>query len=225
MKITKNKIIQFGEIIEGPDGFAFPVLNEREIRAAAGILFLFAIMSFMNCQLTQNFTMLKYMITAFFADMSIRVFINPRFSPSLIAGRFAVRNQTPEYVGAKQKKFAWSIGVLLAGTIFVFQVLMNAASPITGIACLICLTFLFFEAAFGICLGCKFYPFFFKEKPELCPGEVCELRDRTGIQKITPAQVFVFCLFLFAMLALFSLQSENFKKPTYDLFGVYGENF
>ena len=32
-----NKIIQFGENIEGSD---IPVLNEREIRAAAGILFL-----------------------------------------------------------------------------------------------------------------------------------------------------------------------------------------
>ena len=34
-----NKVIQFGENVEGYD---IPVLNEREIRAAAGILFLFA---------------------------------------------------------------------------------------------------------------------------------------------------------------------------------------
>jgi len=36
-----------------------------------------------------------------------------RFSPWLILGRLIVRNQTPEYVGAAQKKFAWIIGVEL----------------------------------------------------------------------------------------------------------------
>ncbi|MBL7729555.1 MAG: hypothetical protein JNM88_00135, partial [Chitinophagaceae bacterium] len=40
----KNVILQFGEYVEGYD---FPVLNEREIRAAAGILFLATFMSLM----------------------------------------------------------------------------------------------------------------------------------------------------------------------------------
>ena len=51
--------------------------------------------------------MIEYMIIVFLTDLIIRVFINPRFSPSLIIGRFIVRNQVPEYVGAQQKKFAW----------------------------------------------------------------------------------------------------------------------
>jgi hypothetical protein len=37
--------------------------------------------------------------------MLIRVYINPKYSPLLILGGFIVRNQKPEYVGAKQKKF------------------------------------------------------------------------------------------------------------------------
>ena len=41
---------------------------------------------------------------------------------------------------------------------FTFMVVVNAYSFITGIICLICLLFLFFESAFGICLGCQLYP-------------------------------------------------------------------
>ena len=153
-----NKTIEFGEDVEG---YNIPVLNEREIRASAGILFLFVFMSLMLVIFKQNFILIKYVITAFLTDFMIRVFINPKFSPSLIIGRLIVRNQVPEYVGARQKKFAWIIGLVLATTMFIFLVLVNAFSPITGIICLICLIFLFFESAFGICLGCKFYSMFY----------------------------------------------------------------
>jgi len=111
-----------------------------------------------------NFIPIKYVIILFLTDFIIRVFINPEFSPTLIIARLIVRNQTPEYVGTAQKKFAWIIGVVLSATMFVFFIIVNAFSPITGITCLICLIFLFFESVFGICLGCKFYPSFLRIK-------------------------------------------------------------
>jgi len=58
--------------------------------------------------------MIKYVVVMFLTDFIIRVFVNPRYSPTLIMGRLIVRNQIPEYVGAPQKKFAWIIGVSLA---------------------------------------------------------------------------------------------------------------
>ena len=161
MKTKMKKIIRFGEDV---DGYNIPVLNEREIRAAAGILFLVTFISLMFIAFKENFVPIKYVITFFLADFMIRVFINPKFAPTLILARLIVGHQTPEYVGAAQKKFAWIIGVVLAATMFVFFNIVNAYSPITGIICLICLIFLFFESAFGICLGCKFYPLFFKDK-------------------------------------------------------------
>jgi hypothetical protein len=39
--------------------------------------------------------------------MLIRVLVSPRYAPTLILGRLIVRNRAPEYVGARQKKFAW----------------------------------------------------------------------------------------------------------------------
>src|ERR1700738_879769 len=134
-----RKTIQFGEDVAGYD---IRVLNEREIRAAAGILFLATFISLMFILFKNNFLPVKYVITIFFIDFIIRVFLNPKFSPTLIIGRLIVSNQVPEYVGAQQKKFAWIIGVILSFIMFTFLVVVNAYSPITGIVCLACLIFL-----------------------------------------------------------------------------------
>jgi hypothetical protein len=199
-----KKIIQFGEQVPG---YEIPVLNEREIRAAAGILFLVIYTSLMLIIFNNDFRMVKYVVALFFIDFMIRVFVNPKYSPSLIIGRMIVRNQVPEYVGAKQKQFAWIIGVLLSGLMFVLLVVVNATSPITGIVCLMCLLFLFFEAVFGICLACKVYRLMYGEKAQYCPGEVCEVKSRQPIQRISRAQiaiVFVFIASIFLMVRLFA---------------------
>ena len=213
-----SKLIQFGENVEG---YNIPVLNEREIRAAAGILFLATFISLMYILFKNNFLPIKYVITAFLADFIIRVFINPKFSPTLIMGRLIVGNQAPEYVGAQQKKFAWIVGVTLSAAMFIFMVVVNSYSPITGIICFICLLFLFFESAFGICLGCKFYPLFFKEKAQRCPGEVCDARSKHAIQKTSGVQlliVFAFVAFVFLTTWFFN---DQFSKQPYDLFGIF----
>lgn len=210
-----KKIIQFGEDVEG---FNIPVLNEREIRAAAGLLFLATFLSLMFILFKGNFVPIKYVIILFLTDFMIRVFINPRFSPTLILGRLIVRNQTPEYVGAAQKKFAWIIGVILAGTMFVFFNIVNAFSPITGITCLICLIFLFFESAFGICLGCKFYPLFFKDKVQYCPGEVCDVRNKQDIQKTSLSQFLILLAFAVFIVLTVHFMNDRFKEKPHDLF-------
>ena len=213
-----KKVIQFGENAEG---YYIPVLNEREIRAAAGILFLATFISLMLILFKNNFLPIKYVITIFFTDFIIRVFINPKFSPTLIIGRLIVGNQVPEYVGANQKKFAWIIGIILSGTMFTLIVVVNSYSPITGIICLICLAFLFFESAFGICLGCKFYSLFHKEKLELCPGEVCDVRPKQDIQKTSRTQLFIVFAFIAYVTLTAILFNDQFKKKPYDLFGIF----
>lgn len=214
-----KKLIQFGETVEG---YSIPVLNEREIRAAAGILFLFTYTSLLFILFKGNFVPIKYSITFFLLDFLIRVFISPRFAPTLILGRLIVHNQTPEYVGAAQKKFAWIIGVVLAATMFVFFLIVNAFSFITGIICLICLIFLFFESAFGICLGCKFYPLFFKGKVQYCPGEVCEVKDRQPIQKTSLSQWLVLLAFVGLIVLTAFLLNDQLSVPPHDLFTGQG---
>ena len=212
-----NKIVNFGEDV---DGYDIPVLNEREIRAAAGILFLIMFISILVVVLKGDFLLLKYAITIFLTDILIRVIVNPKFSPSLIIGRLIVRNQVPEYVGAKQKKFAWIIGVVLATITFIHIAVLNARSPITGIICLICLIFLFFETAFGICLGCKFYSMFYKEKAQYCPGEFCDVKLKQEIQKTSKVQLLIVVGFIAYIFLTVFLFNDNFSKEPFDLLGI-----
>jgi hypothetical protein len=165
-------IFQFGERL---DGYAIPVLNERAVRAAAGILFAIALGSFMNAWLIGNFRPTRVFVVGFLIDFTIRIFINPRYSPTLILGQWLVRKQQPEYVGAPQKRFAWAIGFVLAATMFYLIVLHSVVGPINLFVCGSCMLLLFFESAFGICIGCKVYELFAREKAQLCPGGVCEV--------------------------------------------------
>ena len=212
-----SKTIQFGETVEG---YEIPVLNEREIRASAGILFFVLFLSLMFILFKGNFVPIKYGITVFFFDFIIRVFVNPKYAPLLVIGRLIVRNQTPEYVGAKQKKFAWIIGIVLSAIMFIHIVIVNSYSPITGIICLICLIFLFFESAFGICLGCKFYSLFYKEKAQYCPGEICDVKSRHNIQKVSATQMLMVAALIVFILGEVYLLNTNFSKPPIDIFGV-----
>jgi len=211
-----RKTIKFGDDVEG---YNVPVLNEREVRAAAGMLFLATFTSLMFILFSGNFIPIKYVITFFLTDFLIRVLISPRFSPTLILARLIVQNQTPEYVGAAQKKFAWIIGIVLAATMFVFFIILNAYSVITGIICLICLIFLFFESVFGICLGCLFYPLFFKEKIQLCPGDVCEVKEKQAIQKTSAGQILTLLIFIACMFLTVYLMNDSFSKKPHALFG------
>lgn len=210
-----GKTIQFGEEVPG---YAIRVLNEREIRAAAGLLFLATFLSLMLILFTGNFVPVKYVVTIFLADFIVRVFVSPRYSPTLILGRLIVGRQTPEYVGAPQKRFAWAIGVALSAVMFVFLVVINAYSPITGFTCLICLVFLFFEAAFGICLGCKFYPLFFKGGVQYCPGEVCDRKSRHTIQRTSGRQLLVILGFVVFVWLLAAFSNNYFKRAPHNLF-------
>jgi hypothetical protein len=214
-----SKVFKFGEDVPG---YEIPVLNEREIRAAAGILFVWAFLSVLMAIMKGSFVSLKYFILAFLVDFIIRVFINPKFSPTLIIGRLIVRRQTPEYVGAAQKKFAWVIGLILVVIMLILVVFVNSYSPITGMICLICLIFLLFESAFGICLGCLFYGWFYGKKARYCPGEVCEIKDRHEIQKISWVQLLIFLGFIASIVLSVMLFNEAFSVKPQDLFKMFG---
>lgn len=206
---------QFGETVEG---YGIPVLNEREIRASAGILFLATFLSLMFIVFKGNFIPIKYVITLFMVDFIVRVFVSPKYSPTLIIGRWIVSRQNPEYVGAAQKKFAWVIGVALSSIMFVLMVLLNSYSIITGIICLICLIFLFFESAFGICLGCLFYGWFKKDQAQYCSGEICDVKNKHDIQKTNYKQIMMVLAMVALTIVLSYIANDFFALTPSDLF-------
>ena len=212
-----KKVKQFGETVAG---YNIPVLNEREIRASAGILYFSMFLAWMLVIFKEDYFLIKLVNTIFLVDFVIRLFISPKYAPSLIIGRLIVGKQTPEYVGAAPKKFAWTIGLVLATIIFLLLVVMNSTSIITGIICQICLIFLFFEAVFGICLGCKFYPLFHKEKTQYCPGGICEINTKQEIQKTSLLQKGVVIGFFVFVITIAILFNDRFSANPTDLWPI-----
>ena len=191
-----KEFFAYGEKVPGYD---VRVLNEREARAAAGILFIGAFLGLSNGVMLGTPIFSKYFVSFFAIDFILRV-IQPRYSPSLMLGRFFVRHQTPEYVGAAQKRFAWILGLILALPMFWYLVIDFQPNPIKVLVCLICMGLLFFESAFSICLGCKIFGWFKKEDPMYCPGGVCEMKIKEPVQTFNFAQKMILILTLSAMI-------------------------
>lgn len=208
-----SKIFEFGQV--RPE-YAVPVLNERAVRAAAGILFFLAVISFMNAWLMGNFQPTRVFVVCFLIEFTIRIFINPLFAPVMILGEWMVRKQLPEWTGAPQKRFAWGIGFVLAVTMLYLVVLNNVVGPINLIVCSLCLLLLFFETAFGICIGCKIYTLFNKEQAQLCPGGVCEI-PTDQIPKLALTQVMIVLAFAAAVFSIAQWVYSTAPKRVGDL--------
>jgi len=101
---------------------------------------------------------------------------------------------------------------------FILMVVVNSYSIITGVICLVCLAFLFFESALGICLGCKFYPLLFKERPQRCPGEVCDKRSKQEIQKVSAVQLMIVFAFVALIVIAAWFFNDQFSKQPFALF-------
>lgn len=206
-----SKVFAFGERLPQ---YEVPVLNERAVRAAAGIVFFFAIVAFMNAWLVGNFQPTRVFVVAFLVDFTLRIFVNPRYAPSLILGQWFVRRQQPEYVGAPQKRFAWAIGLVLALAMLYLVVLEQVVGPVNLLVCAACLLLLFFEAAFGICIGCKVYNAFNRDKARLCPGGACEVEPAADA-RVNVAQAIVLLAFagVVAAAAHWVSANDRFARP------------
>ena len=159
-----------GEFVDGID---VPVVNERAVRASAGLLFLFGIVAFMTAALTGEFQLLRMFGVTFLFDMLMRLLVGTRYTPSLVIGSLIVRRQRPEWVAAEQKKAAWGFGLVMAFVSCGAMGFLGLSPEITLALCGVCLSLLFVESAFGICVGCELQRRFGKTKPELCAGDTC----------------------------------------------------
>lgn len=154
-------------------GFDVPVIDERAVRAAAGILFLAGGVSFGIALSQQSIAAMQPFGMFFLVDMLLRVTVGDKWSPTLAIGRLVVRGQQPEWVGAPQKAFAWWLGAGLAFASCSSMGLFAAPLWLTFALCGLCLGLLFLETAFGICVGCALQRALSKTKPQYCPGDAC----------------------------------------------------
>lgn len=177
----------FTEYGEWVPGYNTTVINEREARAAAGILFMLG-MIVIFVGIGYNHIIVARVYLAFmFIDFTIRMF-TPKYAPSLLLGKFITRNQKPEYVGGLQKRFAWTLGWIVSIPMMWWFVLHWDITFYKVLICVLCLTLMFLETAFSICVGCKIYEWIIHEKPDHCPGGVCELHKKEPIQTFNLTQ-------------------------------------
>ncbi len=177
-------IFSFGDTVSG---YEYKVLNEREVRGISGLLFLMGIIAFINVFILKHYIVLPFVSGIMLFHFLISILVNPKFSPFYLITKFLVRKQTPIYIGAVQKRFAWSLGSALSLTILIFAILLNATGDVAYfepacMLCLVCLLFMFLESVFAICIGCKLYFLAIRikliKKPEVAPncmGDACEV--------------------------------------------------
>jgi len=182
-----NFLWEYGERVPGYD---VTVINEREARAAAGILFMLG-MIVIFVGIGYNHIIVARVYLAFlFVDFTART-ISPKYSPSLLLGKFVVRNQKPEYVGGLQKRFAWTLGWLISFPMVWWFVIHWDITFYKVMICVLCLTLMFLEAAFSVCVGCMIYKAIMREDPTNCPGGVCEIQKKDPIQTFNPLQAMI----------------------------------
>jgi hypothetical protein len=158
---------------EWVDGLDVPVLDERAVRAGAGLLFLGGFSAWMTALTSGDVRPVRTFAVVFLVDMYLRLFAGTRFAPSLVVGGWIVRRQRPEWVAAQPKTVAWAGGVVFALASCASLGLLGLPEMAALAFCGVCLALLFLETAFGICVGCSLARRFAKEKPVLCAGDVC----------------------------------------------------
>ncbi len=155
------------------------------MRGSAGVMMLVGIFAIVNGFVLRNYEVLPYLSAMLIVNFLIGLVINPKYAPSVLIAKGFIEDQSPLYIGAIQKQFAWSLGLVLTTVIFILSLfLLQDPSYFNSVCilCVICFLFLYLETAFGVCVGCSLYHYSLKigllkepkERPN-CMGDACSL--------------------------------------------------
>jgi hypothetical protein len=156
------------------------VVDENEVRAAAGLTMAIGAVAFGYAYFTQRYAPLQVVTSFLFAEFLLRVTIGLRSSPVGLLARAMTSMRRPEWVPARPKRFAWTLGL---GMTSAMTVITNSGirGPLPRTICLICLTLMWMESALGLCLGCVIHGALVRRgwaasdpRVEMCAGGVCD---------------------------------------------------
>jgi hypothetical protein len=161
------------------------VFNENEVRAAAGITLVMGAVAFSYAYFTHLYIPLQAVASFFFVEFLIRVTAGIQYSPTGIVSHAMTRRHPPQWVSAKPKRFAWTLGLVIA---FAMTIITNGAIArpyLPRTLCLICLTLMWMESAIGLCLGCELYGLLMRRgwatkdpDVEVCANGACDVPAR-----------------------------------------------
>jgi hypothetical protein len=163
------------------------VFNENEVRAAAGLTMALGAAAFVYAFFARVYLPIQVVTTMFVFEFLIRVTFGLRYSPMGMLAHWLTRGQPPQWVSAKPKRFAWTLGLSLS---LAMMVITNSgirgALPLT--ICLICLTLMWLEAVLGLCLGCQIHGLMVRrgwitrnDDFEICAHDACATENTSPI--------------------------------------------
>ena len=171
------------------------MFNENEVRTAAGLTLIIAVIAFSYAYFEQQYLPLQVASAFFLVEFVLRTTLGIRYSPVGVVARWLTRGQEPVWVSAKPKRFAWMIGVGMAFAMVIITTI-GIRGWLPRSLCLTCVTLMWLESALGLCLGCKLYAWLvrhgLKERDaeiEVCAGGVCALPKPAAAAGPAPAQV------------------------------------
>jgi hypothetical protein len=152
--------LSFGQRISGQtaDGAELhaPVFDENRVRAAAGVTMVMGAVAFCLAYFDEQYIPLQAVSTFFFVDFLTRLTFGLRHSPVGVITRLMTLRRAPDWVSAKPKRFAWTLGL---GMAFSMMIITNSGirGTLPRTMCAICLTLMWMESVLGLCLGCKIH--------------------------------------------------------------------
>ena len=165
----------------------YPVLNERAIRATAGIMFAIGLSTMWYSILTHDRSIMHIIVPIFWLHFIVVTVRWPTYSPISWLGRKMVSNQKPERVWAIQKRFARSLGACMGTIMMIATFLFHAPSYVLISICGTCLLLMWLESAVWLCVWCKLYGRLLRkdyiETPEhrpACPWWACEWKPKVS---------------------------------------------
>ena len=166
-------------------------VNETEIRIGTGITLVLGLFSLFLVLFKARYDIPLVLVSLMVLDFVLKVSIDPRWSIFGSIVRLLLKKWNEIWVGAVQKRFAWSMGIFLSSFVLYCIIMLggytsmvtpmmqniwnitasNIASgalivaPInpTVIACLLCVIFMWSESVVGYCVGCHIYAWLVKK--------------------------------------------------------------
>ncbi len=138
------------------DAVPTAVVDEHQVRAAAGTTMVLGGIAFAYAYFRQVYWPLQAVSALLALEFLTRATAGLRYSPVGALAGVLTRRHRPEWVSARPKRFAWTLGLAMSGAM---AVITN--SGIRGwlprTVCLICLTLMWLESVLGVCLGCEIH--------------------------------------------------------------------
>jgi hypothetical protein len=134
------------------------LVDEHQARAAAGLTLAFGAVAFAYAALGGIRWPIRCVAVLFAVDFAVRVVDRLEHSPTGVVARWLTHGRAPFPVSARPKRFAWTLGCLMATAMAVLTN-VGVRGMLNKAVCIVCLGLMWAEAALGLCLGCELYGF------------------------------------------------------------------